>query len=220
MFHWICPECGREIAPTVRECPACDPAAATVETALAGEVEAPARALNPTPQVAEIAVEPAASRREPRVEGADSVRLPQRAGGDVPPALAARVEAVSPQAARNSKRVADVESFDTLPQFGVPDGGRHPLDQFSAMLDSMEPEPPPSRERLPMPMRALPKVPASLRAFIAELQPAGSKANAPLTPVQRVRAAFEPPLLTSPTRLSLKSYAPLASPPLGAKPTA
>src|SRR5579863_4563800 len=28
MFHWICPECGREIAPTVRECPACDPRAA------------------------------------------------------------------------------------------------------------------------------------------------------------------------------------------------
>ena len=26
MFHWICPECGREIDPTVRECPACDPA--------------------------------------------------------------------------------------------------------------------------------------------------------------------------------------------------
>jgi hypothetical protein len=83
------------------------------------------------------------------------------------------------------------------------------------MLDSMEPEPPPSRERLPM--RVLPRVPASLRAFIAELQPAGTKANAPLTPLQRVRAAFEPPLLTSPTPLPLKSQAPAASPPLGAK---
>ena len=28
MFHWICPECGREIPPTVRECQACDPKAA------------------------------------------------------------------------------------------------------------------------------------------------------------------------------------------------
>lgn len=27
MFHWICPECGREIAPSVRECPSCDPVA-------------------------------------------------------------------------------------------------------------------------------------------------------------------------------------------------
>jgi hypothetical protein len=25
MFHWICPECGREIPPSVRECQACDP---------------------------------------------------------------------------------------------------------------------------------------------------------------------------------------------------
>src|ERR1043166_6323942 len=25
MFHWICPECGREIPPAVRECPVCDP---------------------------------------------------------------------------------------------------------------------------------------------------------------------------------------------------
>jgi hypothetical protein len=29
MFHWICPECGREIPPSVRECQACDPSAAT-----------------------------------------------------------------------------------------------------------------------------------------------------------------------------------------------
>src|SRR3984885_15089284 len=29
MFHWICPECGREIPPSVRECQACDPHAAT-----------------------------------------------------------------------------------------------------------------------------------------------------------------------------------------------
>src|ERR1700680_2962908 len=46
MFHWICPECGREIAPTVRECPVCDPKAVVAEPALVGVVEAPARALN------------------------------------------------------------------------------------------------------------------------------------------------------------------------------
>jgi hypothetical protein len=27
MFHWICPECGREIPPTMKECAACDPKA-------------------------------------------------------------------------------------------------------------------------------------------------------------------------------------------------
>jgi len=221
MFHWICPECGREIAPTVRECPACDPAAAIVENALAGEVEAPARALDPAPAIVaantprtDLASKPGT---EPQLEGADSVRLPQHAGSDVPPALAARVEALSPQTARNSKRMADADSLDALPQFGAPDGGRHPLDHFSAMLDSMEPEPPPSRQTLAMPMPAVPRVPASLRAFIAELQPEGTKANAPVTPLQRVRSAFEPPPLTSPTRLPLRSYPPLASPPLGAK---
>ena len=214
MFHWICPECGREIAPTVRECPACDPAAATVENALAGDVEAPARASDPVL----VSIPASTPSTEAQLEGPDPVRLPQQAGSDLPPALAARIQAVSRQAARNSQRVADAESADALlPQFGAPDGGGHPLDQFTAMLDSMEPEPPPSRATLPMPMRALPNVPASLRAFISELQPAGTKANAPLTPLQRVRAAFEPPLLTSPARLPLRSSPPVASPPLGAK---
>ena len=41
MFHWICPECGREIPPAVKECPACDPRArlAPVEMAPAHERE-------------------------------------------------------------------------------------------------------------------------------------------------------------------------------------
>ena len=47
MFHWICPECGQEIAPTARECPVCDPPAVQPEPALVGVVEAPtARAAN------------------------------------------------------------------------------------------------------------------------------------------------------------------------------
>ena len=45
MFHWICPECGREIAPTVRECPVCDGGAEQPELVLAGVVEASARTL-------------------------------------------------------------------------------------------------------------------------------------------------------------------------------
>jgi hypothetical protein len=30
MFHWICPECGREIPPKLKECPSCDPQSAPV----------------------------------------------------------------------------------------------------------------------------------------------------------------------------------------------
>ncbi len=184
-----------------------------VENVLAGEVEAPASALRTAPNPGE----PAASRNEPRRQGADAFHLPLNTGGEVPPALAARVEPMSPQAARDSKRVADAESFDALPQFGTPDGGRHPLDQFSTMLESLEPEPPLLRETLALPVRALPTVPPSLRAFIADLQPAGIQASTALTSVQSVREAFEPPLLTSPTRLPLRLHAPLATPPLGAK---
>lgn len=33
MFHWICPECGREIAPAVKECPACDPKSVLIRPA-------------------------------------------------------------------------------------------------------------------------------------------------------------------------------------------
>jgi hypothetical protein len=39
MFHWICPECGREIAPAVKHCPVCEPDAVPVspETSLASK---------------------------------------------------------------------------------------------------------------------------------------------------------------------------------------
>ena len=47
MFHWICPECGQEIAPGVRECPVCEPEATTA----------------PPPAV----TQPAAVRKQPAV---------------------------------------------------------------------------------------------------------------------------------------------------------
>jgi hypothetical protein len=37
MFHWICPECGREIPPAVKECPACDPTSAVQASSIAPE---------------------------------------------------------------------------------------------------------------------------------------------------------------------------------------
>src|SRR5271154_2888423 len=33
MFHWICPECGREIPPAVKECASCDPSSVPASTA-------------------------------------------------------------------------------------------------------------------------------------------------------------------------------------------
>ena len=69
MFHWICPECGQEIAPGVKECPVCEPqastapvpevaSAATVAEPPASAIEQPAAALKPPAPIAkESAVE-------------------------------------------------------------------------------------------------------------------------------------------------------------------
>lgn len=42
MFHWICPECGREIPPAVRECPACDPQIQVISEAVTPALAEPA----------------------------------------------------------------------------------------------------------------------------------------------------------------------------------
>ena len=55
MFHWICPECGHEIAPGVKECPVCEPQA---NTAQALEIVPAARiAEPPAPAVKQAVVE-------------------------------------------------------------------------------------------------------------------------------------------------------------------
>src|ERR1700719_4733787 len=59
MFHWICPECGCEIPPSVKECSSCDPKAAPAPSAL--EAVAPSV---PTPV-----------RQAPKVDSTEEVPL-------------------------------------------------------------------------------------------------------------------------------------------------
>ena len=239
MFHWICPECGREIAPTVRECPVCDPVAATVETALAGEVEASACAGTEAAVPVNGGTPPAAGTR-PETESEPQPYppiAPEMAATRVappvdsaPPALAAPVESVSPLAVRSSPSVAMHGPEDAadalLPQFGARSAGDHPLDHLSSILVSsmleamLEPgpaEPPPSRDTLPLPLRGASNVPASLRAFIEELRPVGAEPGSPLTPDQQRQTAPEPQLLTKPLPLPLRPSRQAPAPPLGAK---
>jgi len=61
MFHWICPECGQEIAPGVKECPVCEPQASASSLPSAG----PAITAAIAPQVASAA--PVAPVAEPVV---------------------------------------------------------------------------------------------------------------------------------------------------------
>src|SRR5579872_333052 len=102
MFHWICPECGREIPPAVKECPACDPSA-TIEMPVV-------RAAEPTP-VAEVKpveqkpLEPAAAATtavtapvpvepepvDPLLALAETVRAAQAGALEPPPPQVQRV---------------------------------------------------------------------------------------------------------------------------------
>ncbi len=54
MFHWICPECGQEIAPGVKECPVCEPQASPSPLPFLS----PAVAVAPAPPVKPPAPEP------------------------------------------------------------------------------------------------------------------------------------------------------------------
>ena len=98
MFHWICPECGREIAPTVRECPACDPNAVAAEPALVGVVEAPtARSANdaaPTGHLEAAAVPAAAPAADTAPAGhVEAAAVPAAApAADTAPTLTFNVE--------------------------------------------------------------------------------------------------------------------------------
>jgi hypothetical protein len=64
MFHWICPECGREIPPAVTECPACEPQPEQAPTSAAPVLEAvavTAPAASPAPPKAVPAAPPVLS---------------------------------------------------------------------------------------------------------------------------------------------------------------
>src|SRR5580704_11149544 len=121
MFHWICPECGREIAPTVRECPACDPNAVEAEPALAGVVEAP-----PARPIVNDAAPPDSESVRPIVNDA------------APPASNPEPDGVRPIAdsapagltVRNAPPGPNVTSAPPARELASADAGEPPLPQF------------------------------------------------------------------------------------------
>lgn len=93
MFHWICPECGREIAPTAKECPACDPVAASATASsleVVSEIPAPVEEVPVlTPEIVGLATSPADAAPVPPVS--------------VPVELPRLMEAVAPVAIESPK---------------------------------------------------------------------------------------------------------------------
>src|ERR1700677_2838754 len=104
MFHWICPECGREIPPAVKECPACDPQPEQAATPSAPLFEAVAETAPVPPPAARIAVPATAAvlSSPPALPAAEtSLEAPRPAPQETPPetidpllAMAERVRAV------------------------------------------------------------------------------------------------------------------------------
>ncbi len=112
MFHWICPECGREIPPAVRECPACDPqskqnseasspaAEIRAETAQPGAVTSPAPVLSNKEPVSEpqAALEPAKAEPQPGPDPllalAEQIRAAQSAQSEIVPTNTVQTESV------------------------------------------------------------------------------------------------------------------------------
>src|SRR5580698_2697288 len=109
MFHWICPECGCEIAPTVRECPACD-GPEQAELVLAGVVEASAR--TPTPaESAERTVASGSSLTSASVaEPGPTPALPIKAE-----AIKAEARAIQTEAQAQTEPVATAARTEAIP---------------------------------------------------------------------------------------------------------
>src|SRR5579871_2461815 len=109
MFHWICPECGGEIPPTVRECPICDPSAAPVELAPAAGVKRVAEQVSGAvltvadPTVAVVNGKPAVGKTRLRITGPPVVPGAADKAIDVAPAAESAPPAVEDSGAEDSK---------------------------------------------------------------------------------------------------------------------
>src|ERR1700733_3779640 len=67
MFHWICPECGREIPPAVKECAVCDPQVSATPAANSALSESSKPLVNPPSNPAE-AIAPTAAAAPASIE--------------------------------------------------------------------------------------------------------------------------------------------------------
>src|SRR5581483_7979735 len=120
MFHWICPECGQEIAPGVKECPVCEPQASAASSAPAASVLAvskdapPAAASVPRTRISEPLGPPPATcvthaeaiSPSAILLGAEAAARPETQGSEPGPEV--RTRAAAPEPATFADRLADL----------------------------------------------------------------------------------------------------------------
>jgi hypothetical protein len=171
MFHWICPECGREIPPAVTECPACEP-----------QPEQAATSAAPVPEPVAVTV-PAASPAPPKAVPAAPPVLSSAPDPDPPIdpllVLAERIRAAQIAAERPVARPPDL-----LPQ----------LSQLAASVGAAEA---PTLELIPIPVT--PRPASSARAESAQplallAPPQVQAAPAPVALAEPIPAPLPPPI--------------------------
>jgi hypothetical protein len=104
MFHWICPECGREIPPAMTECPACEPQPAQASMPAASPVAAvPQVVAAAAPPVPRIPVPAAASVLSSVADRKPSAEVPAESPLDPLLVLAERIRAAQTAAAEQHR---------------------------------------------------------------------------------------------------------------------
>ena len=160
MFHWICPECGREIPPAARDCPVCDSISGAPADATGLELAAAANE-NERPAIAPASIDAASNSElnvpEPIAGEVNTQALPGtattvEAAAFPPPSSAVasenrREEAEPPLAGRISfdpLRAGKVRAQQPHPGIQVPAIAFHPGDDLNRLLqlaDSYREEP-------------------------------------------------------------------------------
>ncbi len=121
MFHWICPECGREIPPSVRECQACDPHAVSLSVVEPVESTQVAQAVSPVPPLETVSLsvpkspEPTAEALAPKV---DEV-VAEPAIAPAPVVEAGPVESMQAKAAPPEPEPPEIEILTITQEFPV-----------------------------------------------------------------------------------------------------
>ncbi|MEO5923946.1 MAG: hypothetical protein ABIR70_08980 [Bryobacteraceae bacterium] len=197
MFHWICPECGREIAPQAKECAACSPST-TAESGTSSLVEA---AAPEAPAVrAVVLAESLAVEYEVPAPVTPTAESAPVAPQDPPPApLQARVPG------------APKPPASAVPA-PVPTAGRDLAPVSSAPATA---QPPVWKQALPEPQPA--RAPQIANAPLREPQPATLSALAIPSTELAAGPEYSPAAATLPTLASPVLAPPLAGPTTDAK---
>jgi hypothetical protein len=215
MFHWICPECGQEIAPGVKECPVCEPQATPASVASstpAADVapmpvaSAPApfverRKAKPTPPEPQIVSQPDVVLQPEVVLKTEVIRQPEIVERPEP-----RIAAETPPEPETfSDRLADLA--ERLHE-RIPDTGQR--------IVPIEASPRQHCERTPVIIDVTPAqpllAPPPAVLLLAEPQPPSVAAGIPATEVFHPRAAVSPERTQTPRGAEPSSPGPVQLP--------